>query len=253
MPKLIGFDGHGIKDPLQGRKLSVQLSCSGLQGETLVGTERFLAGGELRSFHSLKSIKAEVFITFLVPKREGVIMMDQEKYKQIRANSWKQAKTVLIGVGVIMLILAGMAFLGSSGSSKDSVSDQQPTQQAQTQTKSQYQYEVLSKRDNGNVENIDVLVTSGETNGQAIALEVKKTCKKLCNINIYDDKKAFELQTQYDEMMDNSSTQPSDLQAWKKTNYVFVGDHLIGYMEFSSDTYDEYPYKDWYYKELKGE
>lgn len=180
-------------------------------------------------------------------------MMDQEKYKQIRANSWKQAKAVLIGVGVVMLILTGMAVLGSSGSSKDSVSDQQPTQQAQTQTKSQYQYEVLSKRDNGNVENVDVLVTSGETNGQAIALKVKKTCKKQCNINIYDDKKAFELQTQYDEMMDSSSTQPSDLQVWKKANYVFVGDHLIGYMEFSADAYDEYPYKDWYYKELKGE
>ncbi len=179
-------------------------------------------------------------------------VMDQEKYKQIRANSWKQAKTTLIVVGVILLILAGIAALGSSGSSTDSVSGDQPTQQAQTQ-KDQYQYEVLSKRDNGNVENVDVLVTPGETNGQAIALEVKKTCKKQCNINIYDDKKAFELQTQYDEMMVSSSTQPSDLQTWKEKYYVFVADHLIGYMEFSADAYDEYPYRDWYYKELKGE
>lgn len=178
-------------------------------------------------------------------------MMDQEKYKQIRVNSWKQAKTTLIVVGVILLVLAGMAVLGSSGSSTDSVSEDQPTQQAQPQAKSQYQYEVLSKRDNGNVENADVLVTSGETNGEAIALEVKKTCKKPCNINIYDDKKAFDLQTQYDEMMCDSSTQSSDLQTWKEKNYVFVGDHLIGYMEFSADAYDEYPYKDWYYKELK--
>jgi flagellar basal body-associated protein FliL len=102
--------------------------------------------------------------------------MDQEKYKQIRANSWKQAKTTLIVVGVILLILAGMAVLGSSGSSTDSVSEDQPTQQTQTQVKSLYQYEVLSKRENNTVENVDVLVTSGETNGQSIALEVKKTC-----------------------------------------------------------------------------
>lgn len=116
----------------------------------------------------------------------------------------------------------------------------------------QTRHEILSRRENMAVENIDVLIPKGE-DAQAIATEVKKTCKKSCNINIYDEKRAFELQHQYDTMMSDPNTQPVDLQEWKKKNYIYVAEHYVGSVEFSTGIFDDYPFKDWYYQELKGQ
>lgn len=121
-----------------------------------------------------------------------------------------------------------------------------------TPTPEQKQYEVLSRKDNGNVENISILV-SVASSGEVSAKDVKKTCKKQCNIDVYDDKKAYDLNAQYDQMMGLSTTQSSDLTAWKEKNYVFVGDHYVGSIMFEDDSYNDYPFRDWYYKELKGE
>lgn len=114
-----------------------------------------------------------------------------------------------------------------------------------------YTYEVVEKKDNGNVENYKVLINPGD-DGKAIAAEVKKQCNKSCNIDIYDDKTALKLQKEYDNMMGNLNTDQKELQTWKQNNYIFVADHLIGYMSFDTSEYQEYPYKDWYYQELKG-
>lgn len=126
----------------------------------------------------------------------------------------------------------------------------QPT--AMVASPAQKEYEVLSRKDAGDAENISLLVKAG-TSGEAAAIAVKATCKKPCNIDVYDDKKAYDLNALYDEMMGKSTTQQSDLTNWKKTNYVYVGDHYIGGINFELGTYDEYPFRDWYYKELKGE
>ena len=115
-----------------------------------------------------------------------------------------------------------------------------------------YEYEILSRVEGKTDENISILIKVGETNPKGIAEEVQKSCKKQCNISLYDDKKAYELNDQYDKMMGTSGTQPSDLQDWKKKNYVFVAEHLVGQVGYSFGPYDDYPFKDWYYKELKG-
>ena len=113
-------------------------------------------------------------------------------------------------------------------------------------------YEILSRRENNAVENIDVLIQKDE-GAQAVAAKVKETCKKSCNINVYDEKQAFELQQQYDAMMTDLKTQPADLQEWKKKNYIYVADHYVGSVEFSTGIFDDYPFKEGYYRELKGE
>lgn len=115
----------------------------------------------------------------------------------------------------------------------------------------QYKYEILDKNENKTVDNYKVLINPGD-DGKAIAMEVKKGCNKPCNIDIYDDKHALELQREYDAMMGTLDTQPQELQAWKLKNYLFVADHLVGYVDFESGSYQEYPYRDWYYDELKG-
>lgn len=116
---------------------------------------------------------------------------------------------------------------------------------------SQFNYEILNRTENKLVENINVYINPGETKGEVIAKEIKTTCKKPCNIYLYDDKKAYELQSQYDEMM-NFETEPTDLENWKNDNYIFVADHYVGWMEFEGDMYSEYPFKDVLYDEIKS-
>jgi hypothetical protein len=113
-------------------------------------------------------------------------------------------------------------------------------------------YEVVKKESNSAVENYKVLISVGE-DGKAVATEVRKSCGKPCNISVFDDRKALDLQIEYDTMMGDVSTPVSAPQDWKNKNYVFVADHLVGAIDFDSDEWSKYPYKDWYYKQLKGE
>lgn len=108
-------------------------------------------------------------------------------------------------------------------------------------------YEILSQEELSNVENYNLLVKNS-SEAKSSAEVVKKSCKKACNIAVYDDKKAYDLEMEYKKLTDQK-----EIDAWKKTNYIFVADHLVGSIDFETGTYKEYPYRDWYYKELKGE
>ncbi len=166
----------------------------------------------------------------------------------------KSKKLWIIGIAVILVMgLIGAVIEKTSPSTPTATTQQAQTQAQPTTSTQKYSYKVLSRVENKTVENIDVLVQPGDANAEAIAMEVKATCKKPCNIDVYDDQKAYDLESQYNKMMGDTSTQPNDLQTWKKTNYVYVADHLVGAVEFETGAFDQYPYRDWYYKELKGE
>lgn len=113
-------------------------------------------------------------------------------------------------------------------------------------------YQILKTDEQKTVTNYSVLVSPG-TDGKAVAEDVKKKCTKQCNISVYDDKQAYFKYLEYDLMMGSLDTPPESLTAWKKNNYVYVADHLIGDVTFDSGEYNDYPFRDWYYKELKGE
>lgn len=163
----------------------------------------------------------------------------------------KILKWMVISVLGIFVLLTIMGTIVGPQDKQDEIAQaEQPTLIPETQTQV-HQYEVVKRADAGSIENIDVLIEVDERNPESIAREVEKTCKKDCNVNLYDDKKALELQQQYDEMMGKSMTTPADMTAWKEKNYVFVADHFVGYIELSTQSYDEYPFKDWYYEELK--
>lgn len=167
------------------------------------------------------------------------------------SKKWEDMSAKEKAVGLAGLLVVGLILFNviSNGTNKVSKDTQIAPETPQAQEKT-VNYEIVEKKDKGNIESYKVLIKSGN-DGKAIAMEVKKECGKPCNIDIYDDKQALELQKEYDEMMGTLDTKPQDLQAWKQKNYVFVADHLVGYVSFDTGEYQEFPYKDWYYKELK--
>jgi hypothetical protein len=103
--------------------------------------------------------------------------------------------------------------------------------------------ERLGYEDKGVVENYHYLYLGEDKLEESltkVAIDIKKNnCKKQCNISLFDNKKAYE-------------TDRNKVGKLASKDYVFVADHLIGYLEFSTDAFLYYPYKDWYYDELKS-
>lgn len=114
-------------------------------------------------------------------------------------------------------------------------------------------YKVAFYEENKTVENYWVLANPNDKSKEvleALARNIKKeNCKKPCNVSIYDDQKAIDLDLQYNKIRDME-----EADAWKEKNYIYVADHLLGYLAFEGEGYfKEYPFRDWYYKQLKGE
>ncbi|NMC36273.1 hypothetical protein GYA49_04485 [Candidatus Beckwithbacteria bacterium] len=171
-------------------------------------------------------------------------------------------KNIIVGFFVILvffIILVSSSAKPYNPQDNTSQKQQEVVQEtASVSTTPKYEYEILERIEDKMDENISVLIKPGEPNSEAIAEEVHKTCKKSCNISIYDDKKAFELDAQYTNMLGSYETEQEDLTKWKEDNYVFVGDHLVALVGYGDTEnwgygpYTSYPMKDWYYKELKG-
>lgn len=161
-------------------------------------------------------------------------------------------KALLIGGGIFLLLIV----LGSIGkNSSKSESNTQPEQKqevAQASPTPKLEYEIISRVEDKADENISVLIKAGETNPKGIAEEVQKSCKKKCNVTLYDDKKAFDLDAEYAKMLSYDYT-VEQRENWKKKNTVFLADHMVATAGYSFGPYKEYPLKDSYYKELKGE
>ncbi|MBI5356671.1 hypothetical protein HZB78_03585 [Candidatus Collierbacteria bacterium] len=112
-------------------------------------------------------------------------------------------------------------------------------------------YEKLSHEKSETTENFSFLVKvedKSAKNLKRLALEIKsKECKMSCNISLFDDRRAAELDGEYKRL-----NTIEEQNGWKERNYIYVADHLAGFLEFSSETFSYYPYRDWYYEELKA-
>lgn len=165
----------------------------------------------------------------------------------------------------VLLIFGGLtllSFMLIGSTSKDKFNEGLETgkqissssPETQAEDKSKVNYSVASHEDVGNVENYWLLIETqdkSKVNLERFAKDFKKDkCKKDCNVSLYDDKKAVDLDIEYYQKLTTIEAQ----NEWKKKNYVYVADHLLGYLMFGKDPYySEYPYRDWYYKELKGQ
>lgn len=168
-------------------------------------------------------------------------------------TSWN--KWVKIGITAVCGIFLLMGFTGSDQPEQARPAViQQPIQQKTTedtqQTQSQLRYKQLGYENNGAVDNYFILVPTDVTDEQElerIARAIKdEKCSKDCNVALYDERKAFELDREYSKMT-NLATQ----NEWKQQNYVYVADHHLGLLDFSTGEFLSYPYKDWQYEELK--
>lgn len=162
-------------------------------------------------------------------------------------------KALLIGGGIFLLLIV-LGSIGKSGSeSEPTTQPEQKQEVAQASPTPKLEYEIIARVEDKADENISVLIKVGETNPKGIAEEVQKSCKKKCNITLFDDKKAYDLDSEYTNKMMSYNVTVAQREAWKKKNTIFLADHLVATVGYSFGDYSEYPMKDWYYKELKGE
>lgn len=82
-----------------------------------------------------------------------------------------------------------------------------------------------------------------------IAFQLRQQyCKKLCIINLYDDKTAFEKDIERVTIASDAA-----MKEWNKKNYVFVADHYLGYLDVVQDApFMYYPFHDSYYQKAKS-
>lgn len=166
-------------------------------------------------------------------------------------------KLIIIAVVITLFLL----ILGASNDSETSkTANQEPAQNTTIQkeepaVKPEYEvgfHEVLPQ-----VENYEVVVKPN-TDGKSVAEYIQKQCQKDCNIYVYDDTKAQKLDREYADigMGENANMDGKAIiaagEAWKKNNYVYVADHLIGNIDFSTKEWQAYPYRDSVYRELGG-
>lgn len=173
---------------------------------------------------------------------------------------WKQNWKKEYRIGGIIALWGTVLLLGaiSDANKPTPVQNQQTTQVVSQPTNTpqppatatptrSYQYEVKRHEVKSNVENFDVLIQAGEPDPKGLAMHIKSTCIKPCNIYLYDDEKALNLQLAYDDM------DFEERNVWRKQNYVYVADHLVGNINFElPDSYNDYPFRDWQYEELGG-
>jgi hypothetical protein len=164
-------------------------------------------------------------------------------------------------IGMLLILVLFIIGASNSGSKTAKVSTppteqpqptseqihEQPQAEAPIESAQKLNYKIEDHEVNARVENFSVVMTPGQ-DGEAVALDVQKQCVKDCNIFVYDDYDAFIFQEEYD-----SISEPSALEEWKKRHYVYVADHLVGSITFDTKMYADYPFRDWYYQELKGQ
>jgi hypothetical protein len=100
------------------------------------------------------------------------------------------------------------------------------------------------------VENYDYLLLVEDKSKENIVKIVTNLerimCKKSCNISLFDDKKAYDLN---EEEINYSG---EALEQWNRDNYVFLADHLIAFLDFEFDDVDYYPLRDSMYEDIKA-
>jgi len=142
--------------------------------------------------------------------------------------------TGVIGI-FILFILIGIFSGGDNSSSEEKV----------------ISYETLEKDTTyPTVENFYILISSidisEENINQLVNFIDENRCKKKCNIYIYDDKQAYILDKEFEEIISLS-----EKTVWENKNYIFVAEHLVASKSFDTSTPWMYPFKDWKYDELK--
>lgn len=179
-------------------------------------------------------------------------------------NKLKSIKKKHLVIGLIIFVLLGMI---SSTPSPNKSTDKQSVVLETTKNEvsedisktpvdiTMQDVELLASSNDGKWEVFAYLYKSNEKDEATLKNKVdnlRSKCSKPCMVELYDDKGAYEKNAEYDKMMGNLSTSQESLTKWKETNYVFVAEHYLGYTDYDGEDFNYYPFKDWYYEELKA-
>lgn len=168
------------------------------------------------------------------------------------------------GLGRIILILVILLLVFTATTMSRSTDQANQTKQKSvvvtpTKVVEQYNYKVTTKTEHenriGKFENLSVLIDPvDDPKAEAIAnYIVKNECVAKCNIELYDDKTALNLQKDYEENFTKWTEQEQYI--WDKEHYVFVADHYVGFVDGIDEKaggYDSYPFRDKDYQTLKA-
>lgn len=161
-------------------------------------------------------------------------------------NNKKKTLTHIL-TGIVVFIIAAIIIIGKDTKTVP-VGTPEPTTTAQPPTNIANEYETVDRQDSQTTENHYYLLKTSdlsEENIQRIARQIKqKECKKQCNLFLYDDEQAAQLDMAYNQL-----TTSEAMTDWKESNYVYVAEHNIG--QVINDEFSYYPLKDWYYEQMK--
>lgn len=183
-------------------------------------------------------------------------------------TSPKKAKRALQGCGACSLLLLFIVVVGTiaGGGNKSEELVQTPTTPTEV-GEEEATVKLLGTDHNNAVENFDFLVTTtdlSEENISEVAENIKnENCSRKCNVWLYDDESAYDLQKEYDsldlewreDVVDGNLTMQQleeNIANWEAQNYVFVADHYVGSLTFDTVNFWMYPFKDSKYATLKG-
>ena len=131
--------------------------------------------------------------------------------------------------------------------------------------KKEYSYKLIESHDkHPRLENLAIELHCqdiSKENLELISREIKsKICTKECNIELYDDRKYYEMDRRIGKEEDactdrfamiGGSQYKDCLETVTKKYYVKVADHLLGFLGFDEE-FTYFPRRDWQYKELGG-
>ena len=166
-------------------------------------------------------------------------------------------KIFLIGFGAVTLAVIIIVSVVSAVSPESfDVPEQELAEQEASTEEAEAEeavpdYKILKKETEGVGINAALLYEGGDPEqAKRIALDYKKTCASDCNVEIWDNREAFNVNSAYDQKYADYSFEES--QAWEQENLILVAEHFIGWIIFSeSGVWQEYPLKDWRYQEIK--
>ena len=154
------------------------------------------------------------------------------------------------GKKIIIFVVCFIVFAAAANSSNPSQNELKNTEPKKAVV---LPYEKLGYENLALVENFYYFVSAvdkSEENLERVAKEIKtRECQKDCNILLYDNKKAYDLDREREALVGGEA-----LSEWDSENFVFLADHNIGMLEFFGEIFMPYPLKDGpLYNELKAE
>ena len=172
----------------------------------------------------------------------------------------KQTKNFLVGIIAIIIITATIVVIATSSSKQSASTPDVVSKQEVSQGQPSIErngFEIIGQQTDPYWV-VNILIKPGDTKVQSYAQDVKAKCKQPCNVIVFDDRSAYDLQSEYDQFSSEVTTDQTKIQLkaqnikeWQSKNYVFVADHTVGMIDVSTNEYQAYPFKDSTYNQFK--